>query len=591
MNLSLQRKLTLTVTAMLLLIIIIIAGVRIITILFRDNTDKLILEYHELNTLQETKMSLSKMEIVFSNLNYSEEAISSNKLMDLSQELLESIEECHYVITKAHNLNLLAELDTLTVGMDHIIKGLLKARDKDLIFDSMRTEITKGLNIADVLILETQNEIDYYERKSRTAILHGSFTIVFVGITAMVIILFGGIWYARNFTRPIRALVTATNSISAGNRNFRVSIDSQEEFRRLAVSFNSMLDIIDRTTVSEVYLKSIIDNLFGALVVTDRQCNIRSINNATLKLLGYNETELIGKPLMFLFNKDSQNHPQPVTEKIDLEQLAFFIRKHSQMFSKSRLPIPVFITCTILKNTDNTMDGLVLVGHDLTEQKANEEKIERIRKDRVIAINEAQEQERMHIATDIHDGLGQMLTSISYSIQKLNESRYDTDTIQNIQNQIDAAILETRILSHNLIPLALKDFGLISAVRNLIERANQLNNTLFIFNAYDFEGRIDPKLEKTIYRICQESLNNIVKHAKASKATFQLFKTDEQITLVIEDNGIGFDTDIISDEQSGRGIGLMSIRERIATYSGTFTIDSKQGKGTELLIEIPCKNT
>jgi len=591
MNLSLQRKLTLTVTAMLLLIIIIIAGVRIITILFRDNTDKLILEYHELNTLQETKMSLSKMEIVFSNLNYSEEAISLNKLMDLSQELLESIEECHYVITKAHNLNLLAELDTLTVGMDHIIKGLLKARDKDLIFDSMRTEITKGLNIADVLILETQNEIDYYERKSRTAILHGSFTIVFVGITAMVIILFGGIWYARNFTRPIRALVTATNSISAGNRNFRVSIDSQEEFRRLAVSFNSMLDIIDRTTVSEVYLKSIIDNLFGALVVTDRQCNIRSINNATLKLLGYNETELIGKPLMFLFNKDSQNHPQPVTEKIDLEQLAFFIRKHSQMFSKSRLPIPVFITCTILKNTDNTMDGLVLVVHDLTEQKANEEKIERIRKDRVIAINEAQEQERMHIATDIHDGLGQMLTSISYSIQKLNESRYDTDTIQNIQNQIDAAILETRILSHNLIPLALKDFGLISAVRNLIERANQLNNTLFIFNAYDFEGRIDPKLEKTIYRICQESLNNIVKHAKASKATFQLFKTDEQITLVIEDNGIGFDTDIISDEQSGRGIGLMSIRERIATYSGTFTIDSKQGKGTELLIEIPCKNT
>ncbi|PIQ25232.1 MAG: hypothetical protein COW63_19040 [Bacteroidetes bacterium CG18_big_fil_WC_8_21_14_2_50_41_14] len=591
MNLSLQRKLTLTVTAMLLLIIIIIAGVRIITILFRDNTDKLILEYHELNTLQETKMSLSKMEIVFSNLNYSEEAISLNKLMDLSQELLESIEECHYVITKAHNLNLLAELDTLTVGMDHIIKGLLKARDKDLIFDSMRTEITKGLNIADVLILETQNEIDYYERKSRTAILHGSFTIVFVGITAMVIILFGGIWYARNFTRPIRALVTATNSISAGNRNFRVSIDSQEEFRRLAVSFNSMLDIIDRTTVSEVYLKSIIDNLFGALVVTDRQCNIRSINNATLKLLGYNETELIGKPLMFLFNKDSQNHPQPVTEKIDLEQLAFFIRKHSQMFSKSRLPIPVFITCTILKNTDNTMDGLVLVVHDLTEQKANEEKIERIRKDRVIAINEAQEQERMHIATDIHDGLGQMLTSISYSIQKLNESRYDTDTIQNIQNQIDAAILETRILSHNLIPLALKDFGLISAVRNLIERANQLNNTLFIFNAYDFEGRIDPKLEKTIYRICQESLNNIVKHAKASKATFQLFKTDEQITLVIEDNGIGFDTDIISDEQSGRGIGLMSIRERIATYSGTFTIDSKQGKGTELIIEIPCKNT
>ncbi|MBW6492741.1 MAG: PAS domain S-box protein [Lentimicrobium sp.] len=591
MDLSLQKKLTLTVIAMLLLIISLLIGVRIITMLFGNNTDKLILEYHELSALQETKMTLSKMAIVFSNLKYSEEAMSANKLMNLSQELHKKMENCHHVITKAHNLNLLAELDTLSFGIDRIIKGYLTAEDKDLVTDRMRTEIAKGLSIADVLILETQNEIDYYESRSRIAILHGSFTIVFVGITAMVIILFGGIWYAKNFTRPIRDLVTATNRIGAGDRDFRVSLDSQQEFKLLAESFNTMLDIIDKTTVSEVYLKSIINNLFGALLVTDQQCNIRSINNATSELLGYNETELIGKPLASLFNQDFQNQPQPVTEKIDLEELAVLMRKYSQMFSKSKLPIPVFVTCTLLKNNDNKMNGLVLVAHDLTEQKAYEEKIEQIRKDRMIAINEAQEQERMRIATDIHDGLGQMLTSISYSIQKLIESRYDPEPIQNILNQIDAAILETKNLAHNLIPLALKDFGLISAVRSLIERANRLNNTLFVFDAYDFEGRIDPKLEKTIYRICQESLNNIVKHAKATKATFQLFRTNEQITLVIDDNGVGFDTDAKIDEQSGSGIGLMSIRERVARYNGTFTIDSKQGTGTELIIEIPCKKT
>lgn len=240
---------------------------------------------------------------------------------------------------------------------------------------------------------------------------------------------------------------------------------------------------------------------------------------------------------------------------------------------------------------------MVIVGHDLTEKIATEQKIERIRKENTIALNEAQEEERMRIATDLHDGLGQMLTAISYAVQNLtatenNSGRSIHDPVGKIQNQIDATIQEAKNLAHNLIPIVLKDFGLVIAIENMINRANELYETSFSFNAYDFNERINQKVEKVLYRICQESLNNIVKHAHAKNASFQLFKQDDLVVLVVEDDGVGFNVDEIEmkRKENKSGIGLISINERVLSFNGEFTINANDGKGTELLVEIPCIN-
>jgi len=116
-----------------------------------------------------------------------------------------------------------------------------------------------------------------------------------------------------------------------------------------------------------------------------------------------------------------------------------------------------------------------------------------------------------------------------------------------------------------------------------------LHEIKFTFNSYDFNDRIDPKLEKALYRICQESLNNIVKHAKAKNANYQLFRALGSITLVIDDDGIGFDQKLHESGKLNTGIGLISIQERVASFDGTFSIESQPGKGTEIIVEIPCR--
>jgi signal transduction histidine kinase len=158
-----------------------------------------------------------------------------------------------------------------------------------------------------------------------------------------------------------------------------------------------------------------------------------------------------------------------------------------------------------------------------------------------------------------------------------------------IRDQIDKAIRESKNLAHNLIPIVLKDFGLIPAIENMINRANELYSTRFHFDAFDFNERIDPKREKAIYRICQESLNNIVKHAHAKNAYYQIYWQDCSVVLVIEDDGIGFD--VPDEEQSirSKGIGLISMKERVLAFDGNITINSARDKGTEIIVEIPCR--
>jgi len=305
--------------------------------------------------------------------------------------------------------------------------------------------------------------------------------------------------------------------------------------------------------------------------------------------LGYENSDLVNHDIMMLFDNPisvNNENAEAASKMIDYQQ---YINKQKYLVSKSGKEIPVLLSCTFLKNQKDEFAGLIVVGHDLTEMKAYEEKLEQNRKEQHIAINEAQEDERLRIATDLHDGLGQMLSAISFSLQDMiQDDNSNNDSILKIQHQIDSAIQEAKSISQNLIPIVLKDFGLVAAIENMVNKANELHETKFRFNSYDFTDRIDTKLEKTLFRICQESLTNIVKHAKAKNAAFQLFRAQGFVVLVIDDDGVGFDLNKYESGLMRTGIGLISIQERVVSFGGTFTIDSQIGKGTELIVEIPC---
>lgn len=569
-----------------------IAGSQIIVGFFKNTTEVLIVEYHELHAVQEFKMSLSNLLIYTNSLtkhskNYSEEELNKFHLESRSK-----LDTCKKVLTISHKLNLLDDLEMMMINIENAIKNLSPSNEEDklIIYNQIIHELDEGIKQVDLLVKETKVEIEEYENRNKTVIRHGTITVIAVGIILILMLAIRGMIFIRSLTDPIRELVKATIRLGEGDRQARVKVTSNDEFLTLANSFNNMVEALDETTVSKDYFKNVIDNMFDALIVTDKNYNIQLINIASLKLLGYHESELFDQKIIKIFGTELSEALTAPSKKLSIDKIRRIIGNQNYFITGKGTKIPALISCTILKNHENDSDGLIIVGHDLTEKKAFEQKIDQNRKEQQIAINEAQEAERLRIATDLHDGLGQMLSAISFAIQDINiVERENDNSIINIQNQINAAIKEAKNISYNLIPIVLKDFGLIAAIDNMVSKANELYKTNFRFNSYDFLDRIDPKLEKAIYRICQESLTNIVKHAYAKNANFQLFRAQGFIVLVMDDDGKGFDIKRYESGIEKTGIGLISIQERVASFDGTFSIDSQTEKGTELIIEIPYK--
>lgn len=205
----------------------------------------------------------------------------------------------------------------------------------------------------------------------------------------------------------------------------------------------------------------------------------------------------------------------------------------------------------------------------------------------------AQEEERRRIAREIHDSLGQMLTAIKFNIEILEDAADLQDEenrrrIGDIKSLLDNAMAEAREISYNLMPSVLVDFGLVPALQLLCEQFSKRNNLKVYVHTSGINSRLDPTMEIGLYRIAQEALNNVAKHAAALEVNVQLIGSPKTIKLMIEDDGEGFHVHRLDPRSVKRhGMGLVSMRERAASFNGIFTLDSSPGRGTEIIIEVP----
>jgi PAS domain S-box-containing protein len=205
----------------------------------------------------------------------------------------------------------------------------------------------------------------------------------------------------------------------------------------------------------------------------------------------------------------------------------------------------------------------------------------------------AQEEEQRRIAREIHDSLGQMLTAIKFSVEILEDAagvqgEEDRRRIADIKALLDNAIGEAREISYNLMPSVLDDFGLVPALQLLCDQFSKGNNLTVNVHIQGASGRLDPGIEVGLYRIAQEALNNVAKHAAAREVNVQLIGDSRSLRLVIDDDGKGFHAKRF-DQRIGmrHGMGLVSMRERAASFSGMFTLNSSPGRGTEIIVEVP----
>jgi two-component system NarL family sensor kinase len=206
------------------------------------------------------------------------------------------------------------------------------------------------------------------------------------------------------------------------------------------------------------------------------------------------------------------------------------------------------------------------------------------------AIIEAEEKERIRIAKDLHDGVGQQLSAVKMNLSAF-ESALKTDNeatraekLKLLMELVDESVKEVRAVSHNMMPNALLRSGLVSAVREFVNKISTSGLLKIDLEITGLSGRLEGTTETVLYRVLQECVSNIIKHAKATSVSIQLIKHDSYLNLMLEDNGKGFDTSRINDFA---GIGLKNIISRVQFLNGTIEFDSQLGKGTTVIIDIP----
>ena len=227
----------------------------------------------------------------------------------------------------------------------------------------------------------------------------------------------------------------------------------------------------------------------------------------------------------------------------------------------------------------------------LREQQSliQSQKIEQLEKEKKIlsmnAMIEGQEAERSRIAKDLHDGLGGLLSTVKAHFSNIQSEIQKIEKI-NVYNRanelVDEACDEVRRISHNLMPGALRLEGLSTAVEHLGEEMSSAHPFTVRVETLGIEQRMEESKEVFIYRIIQEALNNIIKHADASDVLIQLSETDDRYHFIVEDDGKGFDP-----LQIESGLGLKSIQSRVDFLKGSLDIDTKEGIGTTLSWNIP----
>lgn len=224
------------------------------------------------------------------------------------------------------------------------------------------------------------------------------------------------------------------------------------------------------------------------------------------------------------------------------------------------------------------------------QDELQQQRIRELEKDKqlvaVDAMLKGQEEERSRLAKDLHDGLGGLLSGVKFSLRNMKDNLIVTPenmaVFERSLDMLDTSIQELRRVAHNMMPEMLTKFGLDEALKEYCNAINATNLLLVKYQSIGMDVRLEKSTEIIIYRIIQELVNNIMKHAAAKEAIVQLIQEDTRLNIIVEDDGKGFDTALLKDN---KGAGLTSIQSRVDYLKGQLDIHSEAGKGTLVNIE------
>jgi signal transduction histidine kinase len=233
------------------------------------------------------------------------------------------------------------------------------------------------------------------------------------------------------------------------------------------------------------------------------------------------------------------------------------------------------------------------MAHDLRTYLGELEEKERIRVSLLQRLVRSQEEERKTISRELHDQLGQSLSALLLEFQTRFSSGASRGTaserdFKDFEERITKLIEEAHRLAWQMRPSILDDYGLERAVERYVEETSKTSGVSVDFQQISADGldRLPHWLETTLYRVAQEGISNVVRHSEATQASLVLIRNRTNVTLLIEDNGIGFDPRSV-EPTSARGLGMLGMKERVTECGGTFEVESAPLKGTTIRAQIP----
>lgn len=245
---------------------------------------------------------------------------------------------------------------------------------------------------------------------------------------------------------------------------------------------------------------------------------------------------------------------------------------------------------------------LLVICFDITERKKAEQEVERLNNENIndkvnqqkiisSKIVENQENEQNRIAKEIHDGIGQMLTGLKFSLESINldDKEKSVQKIEYLKKLSLDIIKGVRTATFNLMPPELSDHGIVSSLAKLTQELSKLTGKEILFyNKTDFDQRLDSLVEINIYRLTQEAINNALKYADSSHIIVQLSHSSTLLSVIIDDNGKGFDVSSVEKKRNSEsGMGLLFMKERIQYINGRVFFNSIPDEGTRITFNIP----
>jgi two-component system CheB/CheR fusion protein len=368
-----------------------------------------------------------------------------------------------------------------------------------------------------------------------------------------------------------------------------------------------------RVRANEEWLRLLIDSVQDYAILTlHSDGTVASWNAGARRLFGYDDGEIIGRPVALLFTAEDQAAGVPARE---LAVAARDGRAEDERWHQRKDGSRFYCSGVTTTLGEGAGVGFAKIARDLTGPREAAEALRRIQESveetvrtrtaqlreevaaradaerRITALVRllvtAQEDERARVARDIHDHVGQQLTALRLSLERMERAAGETQRgelarLQDLAREIDGAI---DFLAWELRPAALDDLGLVAALSKYLTAWSDHHAIGGEFRSAGLKDqRLAPETETMFYRITQEALNNAAKHAHASRVDVLLERRDEWVVLVVEDDGVGFE---LEGEHHRGGLGLVGMRERAALAGATLQIETAPGKGTTVFVRKP----